>query len=328
MKTTHSANLVSFEPWPGVRGGDAQTVLGTISWPRLPKATQKLWIPLPDGASLTAYENRPAQGDALAVVLLMHGLAGHAGMPYMVRAARRLTAAGFAAVRLNHRGAGSGVGLSPKLYCSAMSDDVQAVLDFLAARFTGRPLAAVGYSMSGNVLMRYLGERPSEASRSLQASIAINPALDLCATMDSLEQPRNRLYHDLFVRQLIDQALSSTGAAGRDLCGRLDRVRTVRQFDHVLTSRDWGYSSAEDYYEKASALLLADRIEVPTLVIADEDDPIVPPNCVTSARFSSEVELVVTRGGGHLGYLSRQLTPFGDRRWMDYAVVEGLKRWL
>jgi predicted alpha/beta-fold hydrolase len=256
----------------------------------------------------------------------MHGLAGHAGMPYMVRAARRLVETGFVSVRLNHRGSGSGAGLSKKLYCSAMSDDVQAVLDFLVARHPGLPLFAVGYSMSGNVLMKYLCDSPQAAATRLSAAVAVCPALDLSATMESLEKRRNVLYHHRFVRQLVDQARASARASGRDLGRLLEKVRTVRNFDEVLTSADWGFQGAQDYYEKASSWPYLDRVAVKTLVLADEDDPIVPVSSARSASFSSSVKLLITRGGGHMGYLSQTPTPFRDRRWMDYAVVAALTR--
>ena len=186
--------------------------------------------------------------------------------------------------------------------------------------------------MSGNTLLKFLAE-VADADLPLQGAVAqnqvfsfdvaVNPAVDLPVCMRALERPCNFIYHRRFTHLVIEQRLANeppeTVCFLRD---KFSKTKSIREFDNLVTAPSWGFENAEHYYRSQSAISLLDRIRLPLVILTADDDPLVPFSIFRKAALSSHTELVTTRGGGHMGYLSSPKTPFGDRRFEDFFIVK------
>ncbi len=311
----------SFEPFSSpfwARGAHLQTILGhALNRISEPLDSARLAVDLPDGDRLVLMVDPPPESSR-GVALLMHGLGGDAGARYMLSVATRLRERGMVTYRLNHRAAGAGGGVSRRTYHSGLTEDVEAAVKAVTARHAGLPLVLVGFSMSGNLLLKYLGERGNADG---VAGIAVSPPVDLAACVAALERPVNRIYHRRFARLLTDTLRNNARLAETPPLFTASRARSVRQYDTEVTAPTWGFDSAEQYYDSQSARRVVRYIEIPTTVITADDDPFIPTATFEGVDWPSAVTFHLTRGGGHMGYIGGRRTPFGDRRWLDYAVT-------
>lgn len=316
-----------FEPHPFIRGGHAQTVVGAYlpARLRLPR-TATHPVRLDDGDVVVLHDDRPAtwkSGDR--TVLLMHGLAGSARSPYMVRIAAKLGAIGIRTFRMDHRGCGAGEGLARLPYNAGRSEDALTALHAIGSICPGSPTAIVGFSLSGNIVLKLLGEDPDRVPAQLERAMAVNPAIDLHASVECIRSPRCRLYDLNFVHHLYRQVRRLHRQLESPPQHRLQRKpREIVEFDELYTAAVCGYQGAADYYTRCSAAQFVHNIQVPTLVLTSRDDPLVPIHVFERALWSTAVSLHVAESGGHLGYVARPGTD-PDRRWMDWRVLDWMQ---
>jgi predicted alpha/beta-fold hydrolase len=329
-------------PW---WGADLQTLRDTLRSARLPKhRVRPIEIPLEEGARLLAVLECPEPMEAKALVVLLHGLGGDSEGAGPLRLAAALRESGAAVLRLNMRGAGHGRSLAPGTYAAHCNRDLLPALRqarHLAASMgpSGQavPLAGTGISLGGTMLLNACLEAPL-----LDALVCISSPLDLPTCSDQFEQPRNRIYQGWLVKRLIRQTLADpfgiTNEERKALCG-VDRPRTIRQFDAVITAPRWGFASVADYYTAASPLpaLLEGASLPPTLLLHAADDPWVPAGPTLRlaraleegripARHRASLQLLITSRGGHNGFHGR-----GDPRtgcWSDRLTTRWLARTL
>jgi predicted alpha/beta-fold hydrolase len=314
-----------FEPHPLLRGGHLQTIAGRyLPSPRTRLPSTYHEVPLGDGDRLSALESIPPgwrQGDP--AVILVHGLAGCARSPYVVRVAVRLVALGVRVVRMNLRGAGSGFGLARGIYHSGRTEDLRAVADRLAGRAPGSPIGLVGFSLGANLVLKLAAEAAAVPMAGLDCVVAANPPLDLSVCCRHIQRPENRIYDRNFVR-LLRAEVCKLHAAFPDLePADLSQALTLYDFDDVYTAPRNGFAGAEDYYGRCSAGPLVPRIQIPGLVVHAEDDPFIPPEPFRLVRFPTQLALELIPSGGHLGYVSRTRWG-GDRRWLDVRLASWL----
>lgn len=320
--STAPADSPPFRAHPWVRGGHAQTLVGRY-WPerRPPIWSKEYVLDLVGGDRLSVLESRPP-GPIGLQALLVHGLCGCARSPYVERLALMLLDRGIGVVRMNLRGAGSGFGLARGIYHSGRTEDVRAVVDWMAA-FDPAPIALVGFSLGGNLVLKLAAEASDAPLPRLDSVAAASPPIDLAACADQIARPENRLYNRNFVR-LLTRDIARLHARFPDLGPiGLGRLRTLRDFDQAYTAPRNGFRGAADYYERSSAAPLVGRISVPGLVIHAEDDPFIPAGPIRSAKFSSQIALELASTGGHLGFVARRGSA-GGRRWLESRLA----RWL
>lgn len=258
-------------------------------------------------------------------LLALHGLEGSSAAHYMRGLAAKALKAGFNAVLLNQRNCGGTEHLGPGLYHSGLIDDAAFVIRELAATDGVDRVVAAGYSLGGNLALRLAGTHGSADLPQLKAVCAVSPVLELEACVGALERPSNFPYQWNFVRNLKGRLRRKDRCfPGRFDVSRLDRVRTVRQFDAAYTAPFFGFESAEDYYHRAAALRVVEHIEIPALVITAADDPFVPVDAFRDPKLTGNpnITVIVTRHGGHCGFLADREGHEDDGYWAENSIVE------
>jgi predicted alpha/beta-fold hydrolase len=246
----------------------------------------------------------------------------------MLGTASKAHEAGWNVVRLNLRNCGGTEHLTPTLYHSGMSGDVAAVVRYLAESERLDRIAVAGFSLGGNMVLKMAGEWGHEAPAALLGVSAVSPAIDLSASADALERSSNIIYHKRFVRSLRGRMLRKDALfPNRYDTSLLRGARTIRDYDTRYIAPIFGFRDAEDYYDRASAIHVLDRIAVPTLLLHAADDPFIPFTLRVEAavRANPSVRSVVTSRGGHVGFLAA--TEPGqreDRHWAENRLVEFL----
>lgn len=254
------------------------------------------------------------------MVLLLHGLGGQADSPYMVRVAQKFVQQGWTAFRLNHRGAGQGRGLAKWLYHAGRSEDLSPVIRFCAESAPDQPLIVVGFSLSGNMLLKYLAEQGRATPPNLAGALAVSAPIKLALSAAAISRRRNSLYQARFLR-LLGQTLAERAVDFPDFPRvQLPPQLTLVGFDQSVTAPLGGFASAEDYYQKCSAHPLLAAIRTPALLLAAEDDPFVPRATYADLPRNPRLQMLLTRSGGHMGFIAAGRTPCGDHRWLDYAL--------
>ena len=262
------------------------------------------------------------------LVLALHGLEGSSSAHYMRGLADKVFARGFNAVLLNQRNCGGTEPISTSLYHSGLTADVGFVLRELAAGEGIREIVVAGYSLGGNLALKLAGEYGDGPPPELRGVCAVSPVLELGACVDALERRRNAVYQWNFVRALRGRMRrKSLTHPDRFTTDGLRAIRTVRQFDEAYTAPHFGFEGASDYYHRASAMRVIDRIRVPTLVITAEDDPFVPtvPFRDPALISNPNIELIVTRHGGHCGFVEAEGRG-DDGYWAERRIVEFAQR--
>lgn len=314
-----------FAPARRVAGGHRMTLFTWArprAFPRLPPPAPRYFDVAPDARVLAhcCWRNDPRRRPTL---LALHGLEGSSSAHYMRGLADKAFARGFNAVLLNQRNCGGTERLSDGLYHSGLTADPQAVIRELIDLDRLASIVVVGYSLGGNVALKLAGDYGPDAPAELRGVCAVSPTLDLARCVEALERPANALYQWNFVRNLKRRMRRKARARpGRFDLRPLGRVRTVRQFDEAFTAPHHGFRDASDYYHRASALRVADRIAVPTLIVSANDDPFVPAEQFRDPALTGNpaVTTIVTRGGGHCGFFSEPAPPF-DGYWAESAAV-------
>ena len=255
---------------------------------------------------------------------------------------------------MNYRSCGGTAPLASTLCNAGMSGDIASVLESPLLASLPQPRIAIGYSLGGNMLLKYLGEAapqrdgetalfktahfaddgPGRAGRHLHhagrgsrlaGAVAVSPPIDLSLTCRNLERAPNIAYHLLFTAVLARRARHRHRLDGRTgPAPALWRTPTMRRFDSAHTAPDAGYASPEDYYRGASSLSLLNRIDTPTLIVTAKDDPIMP-----IAMFAPPIErnpflrLVISDRGGHCGWIERREGRIGN--WLPALALDFLE---
>ncbi len=297
-----------------------QTVAGKFLRPALELPLRRERWDTPDGDFLDLdFGPDPDAGRPLVVVL--HGLEGNTRRRYMLCTYDALVARGVAAVGLNFRTCSGEPNRRARSYHSGETGDLGFVLDTLRERFPGRTLGAVGFSLGGNVLLKYLGEEGDAAIP--DAAVAISVPYDLSVGADHLERGRmakvyTKYFLDSLIRKVEEKAHLLTDHVD---AGRLGEVRTIREFDERLTAPLHGFAGAEDYYRRSSSAGFVGAIRRPTLLLHAADDPFLPWSEVPRSGIEGNEWLhpSVTARGGHVGFIRGSLRR--PRFWAEESAA-------
>jgi predicted alpha/beta-fold hydrolase len=302
-----SSRPVCFQQrWPWI-GPDLQTLRDTLHAPWLgPDQGQPRLVAVSPSEQLRVQVDPPL-GAARGWVVAVHGLGGSAAGLGLRRLAATLQRRGFGVWRLNLRGAGGSRPLAPGTWSAACWRDVLPVLAAARLQAKGLPVAGIGLSLGGTVLLNAL----RQTADALDALICVSSPLDLPAAVQQLERPRNRFYQWWLLRRLVQQTLDDPFLPASErsrLAAVLAAVRCIRDFDSCITAPRWGYASAAAYYRQASPLqsLRADRCAglAPTLLLHARDDPWVPAAAAEALASDppAALQCCLPAHGGHNGF--------------------------
>lgn len=306
--------------------------------PRLPVAEPR-FFDVADDARVLAHCNWQPDRLAAPTLLALHGLEGSSEAHYMRGLADKAFASGFNVVRLNQRNCGGTEHLSRGLYHSGLTADPRFVLNELIEQDRLTRFAVAGYSLGGNVTMKLAGELADAALPQVKAFAAVSPVIELEACMQAIERRANRIYEWNFCRNLQGRMRRKSKVfPGAFAIDGLWKIWSIRAFDDRYTAPNAGYENANDYYHRASAMRVIDRVARPALILSAEDDPFVPPQIfdAPAVRNNPHITTVITAGGGHCAFVedasARAATGQGagagsgyDGYFAEQLVVEFLK---
>lgn len=255
-------------------------------------------------------------------LVLLHGLEGSSDSGYMLGTADQAFGAGFNVLRLNQRNCGGTEKFTPTLYNSGLSCDIRAVVGELIEGDQLPEIFAVGFSMGGNLVLKMVGEFGA-APPQLRAVAGVCPSCDLGACADAIGEFRNRVYERHFVKRLKHRMQHKSELfPGQYPLNGMRKVRSVREFDDAITAKFCNFRDADDYYAKSSALPLLCKIQVPTLILAAQDDPMIPFRSFNAAKLAANprITLEAPRHGGHCAFIGRKKD--GQRFWAEARIVE------
>ena len=260
-------------------------------------------------------------------VILVHGLEGSSKSQYIVGNANRMFAAGLNVIRMNMRNCGGTESLTPTLYHSGLSGDVKSVMEYAIRRYGLERMALVGYSMGGNLVLKLAGEL-GDSQPKLRGVVGVSPALDLGPSADALHLPENRFYERRFRKALLNRFRRKVTLFPRCFDPRqADGVESLRDFDERITALYSGFSSATNYYYRASAARVIEKIAVPTLILHALDDPFIrfTPESEAKVLANPQIAYVETAHGGHCAFLESPDRATGyDGYWAEGTLLRFL----
>ena len=257
-------------------------------------------------------------------VIVVHGLEGSSDSQYMRGIAAKALAAGMNVVRVNQRNCGNTDRFSPTLYNSGLSGDIRAVAEHFLERDGISQFVLAGFSMGGNLVLKLAGEWGSAAPAEFRGVVGVCPAMDLAVGADALHEPANRIYEYYFLVNLTRRFRRKVRLFPQTFDPeRLRGVRTLRQFDDRVTAFYCGYTGADDYYARAAASNVVDRIAVPARILHAASDPFVRFRTETLAKTlgNPNIEFVESEDGGHCAFIGVSDAGY-DGRWAEREVVE------
>lgn len=312
-----------FRPAWWAPSGRLQTVVGIPPTAPVPAYATEAWqTPDDDDLRVHFVVADGLRADA-PVALLLHGLEGDRRSPYAREFAQLAARRGWRACVLEFRSCGGVLNRQRRTYHSGETGDVAFVVRRLLARFPQAPIVAVGYSLGGNVLLKWLGEVGAAAPERLVAAAAVSPPFELAVCARQCDTQNGGLIARWFLRSLIPKAL----AKERQFPGWCDvqRVRactTFRAFDDLVTAPVHGFLGADHYYATQSSAHFLPAIRTPTLLLAAQDDPLLHPSVLPHAAAAASPWLLpmFEARGGHVAFVEGA-APWSRRRWAEPRVL-------
>jgi predicted alpha/beta-fold hydrolase len=292
-------------------------------FPRLPAPVRR-YFDVDHDARVVADCHWQTQPWTRPTIIALHGLNGSSGAHYMRGIAAKAFARGMNVVRLNQRNCGDTEHLSAGLFHSGLTSDAARVIGELIAVDGLTSIAVAGYSLGGNLALKLAAEYGDAPPEALVGVAAVSPIIEIGECVKALEQPGNWLYQWNFVKDLKRRMRRKDRFwPGRFDLSKLRQIRTVREFDEAYTAPYFGFAGAEDYYHRASAMRIVERVRVPALVITADDDPFVPSRPFHDAKLSGNpcVRLAICKHGGHCGFVG-PASAEDDGYWAENQIVE------
>lgn len=310
-----------FRPPAWLAGAHAQTLAAFLCPRRPPLPWRAERLELADGDFLDLAHLDAGDGPR---VCLFHGLEGSIRSHYIGGLAAALQARGTRVTFMHFRGCSGEPNRLERAYHSGETGDMGLVIDTMAAREPATGLAAIGFSLGGNALLKYLGERGRDTP--LAAAAAVSVPFDLAVAAERIDRGFSRVYQAYLLRLMkrsTHAAIRRLGYAPVD-AGRMRRARSFREYDDAVTAPLHGFAGVDDYYRRASCRPWLPGIEVPTLIIHARDDPFVGYDALpTSAETGPGVTLELSDRGGHVGFLAAG--PWTrPHRWLNRRLPDWL----
>jgi predicted alpha/beta-fold hydrolase len=322
LQTVTCPEYVGSRRWSGGHWMTVYAWARRRAFPRLPEPEAR-YLDVADDARVLAECYWQRDRTQHATVVGLHGLEASSRAHYMRGLADKAFASGFNVVLLNQRNCGGTEHLSKGLYHSGLTHDARTLIRQLIDVDRLPAIAVVGYSLGGNLTLKLAGDYGDAPPRELVAVCAVSPTMDLALCVRALEQRANVIYQWNFVRNLKNR-MRRKAALFPELYDlkALANVWSVRSFDEAYTAPHHGFRDADDYYFRASSLRVIDKVRVPALIIASDNDPFVPAEQFRRPEVigNPHVTVAITRDGGHCAFVAE--APEGyDGYWAEQRAI-------
>lgn len=321
MKVKKSTQYTSFKPIWWLRNHHLQTL-----WPALFRRSLEVTVrherrELPDGDFL---DLAWAGDETKPIVLILHGLGGSLDSTYVIRVMNAIVAQGWCALLMHFRGASGTPNRVDRSYHSGDTGDLAWLLAQIV-QTTTQPVAVVGYSLGGNVLLKWLGEGVA-IPKQVCAAVAVSVPFELAKVANKLQQRGSRFYQWYLLRKLKqDYQQKFHNRSAPIPITHVQQLKTFWQFDDEVTAPLNGFVDVHDYYHRSSSRQYLRHIDVPTLVIHAKDDPFMTPDVIPAlTEVSPMVQLEISEKGGHVGFIGANKTGKAQF-WLEQRIVEYIK---
>lgn len=320
-----------FRPAWWLPEGHSQTLWRKLSPPE-PVSQKRQRIELEDGDFIDldwAGQVMATDADAATVVVILHGLCGCSGSPYVAALQDLLHSHQVASVAMNFRSCSGEVNRLASAYHSGISTDAAAVFSHLSGRYPRHRFVFVGYSLGANVLLKWLGE--VQRHPQVAKAVAVSTPFSLALCSEAMGRGISRYYGGYFVRRLLQdvadkkQHFATTGNSEQlrrlEALGELRHIRSIWEFDDRVTAPLHGFNDAEDYYAQCSSARFLEAIETETLLIQSQNDPLIPAAALPDpARLPAMVSLELLAQGGHVGFVSGRRENWLEQRILRFVL--------
>jgi predicted alpha/beta-fold hydrolase len=268
-----------------------------------------------------------SQINSTKLVVLIHGLEGGSESKYILAASSELNKAGYDTVSFNLRGCSGEDNVLLSTYHSGKTEDLEFVISYLIENYSYDKIMIVGYSLGGNITLKYFGEHALKISDKVSCGIAVSVPVDLASSSKKMGGSHNKLYMNKFLKSLRSKVLEKSEkhpSYNLDI-NKLMNAKTFKDFDGLYTAPVSGFSGPEDYWKKASSKPYLPSIKKPVLLISSKDDPFLAKECYPykEAKESNYFHLEVTKYGGHVGFISSFLPK--KNRWLENRILQFIR---
>ncbi len=265
-------------------------------------------------------------GSSQRVLIILHGLEGNAKRPYVLGMAKKFNFAGWDVAAVNFRGCSGEINRLYRSYNAGASEDLKEVISFILEKEKYSEIGLVGFSLGGNLMLKYLGEG-NELPSEITGAVAISTPCDLHLSLKKLEEPQNIMYSRRFVKKLKNQLLvRESHFPGNLNKNEISACKSLYSIDELYTGKAHGFESALDYYKKSSALNFIPKIQTHTLLINAKNDGFLSENSspVKMAQKNPRFFLEMPEYGGHVGFIQKGNSTYTEDRALDF-ISEHLK---
>lgn len=313
-----------FTPHPLLKNRHVMTIAGNIirrNFPSLTAINHERTFQVDSESKILAHCGWQPEPKRAPTMIVVHGLEGSSLSKYAIGTAMKGYRAGFNVVRLNQRGCGNTMHLSPTPYHAGLCADIRAVIDELVLDDGLSDFYICGFSLGGNQSLKLAGEYGANPPAAIRAVCAVSTPIDLSLSSDALHWPENRLYEMKFLLSL-HQSYRKRQRLYPSRYAPLSRFHlSLREFDDLIAGPSNGFRNAAEYYSYSNSKQYLNRIHIPTLLIQAEDDPFIPFEQYQSSTMSDCCILLATKYGGHVGFVTRH-SQLEDSFWAENRVVE------
>ena len=260
------------------------------------------------------------------LVILIHGLEGSSQSKYILAVTKFLNTNGFDIVVLNLRGCSGELNKHYKAYHTGETGDLHYVIQYLQKKYTYKNYALLGFSLGGNVVLKYAGEQKEQINPLIEKIIAVSPPCDLKGSSAVLAKKSNLIYMNRFLKTLVEKALKKAARFPNKKLNTqaLIKAKNFKDFDTLFTAPSFGFRDANDYWTKASCKPFLKHIKVQSYLLTAKNDPFLSASCfpIKIAKQSSYLNLELTETGGHIGFIKSFYKK--DKFWFEEKLLKYL----
>ena len=254
------------------------------------------------------------------LLILLHGMEGNAQRPYILGSAKLFNNEGYDAISVNHRSCSGEPNDLYRTYHSGATEDLEVVVNHVLKTGKYSSIYIKGFSLGGNLALKYLGERTA-VPKEIKGAVTVSVPCFLYGSMLEIHKPKNVLYSNRFKQSLMEKLLLKKERFPEKFKdGDINEIKTLKDFDDFYTSKAHGFADALDYYEKASSLQYLSNIKTPTLIINAKNDSFLSPECfpIKEAQENRYLYLEITDYGGHVGFYDKRNLYYNEKRALQF----------